>query len=316
MSVLLLTDSDAFAGTERHILDLAGGLRAAGWAASIGCPVPSPLSRGAEAGGHSVIALPKRGAIDLRLVSELAGLLRSGRIGLIHTHNGRSALHAAFAKRRAGCGRVVATQHFLTPARATRRGPKAWIGNALHSFVRRQLDHVVAISDAVAEAALSRGDIDAARLTVVRNGISVTPASRSRADVRRDLGVADEQPLVLCAARLESEKDIDVLLSALARLGTKPRCVIAGTGSLRDALLARIESESLGSAVRLLGFRDDIPDLLAAADVFVLPSRAEPFGLVLLEAMAAGLPVLAADAGGPREIVRHGHTGQIGRAHV
>ena len=89
------------------------------------------------------------------------------------------------------------------------------------------------------------------------------------------------------------------------------RCVVAGQGAQQELLTAQIEQASLQGAIQLLGFRKDAQALIQAGDIFVLPSLAEPFGLVILEAMALGRPVIATDAGGPPEIVEEGVTGLL-----
>jgi glycosyltransferase involved in cell wall biosynthesis len=138
--------------------------------------------------------------------------------------------------------------------------------------------------------------------------------ARDRARWRSRLGIRDGTALILHVGRLAPEKNLDVLVAAwsLARatLGAQARFVIAGEGPLEAGL-----GERLPWAARL-GFleRDDLADLYAAADVCVLPSATETCGLVALEAMATGLAVIAADAGGFRESIRHGQTGLLAPA--
>jgi len=146
---------------------------------------------------------------------------------------------------------------------------------------------------------------------VVPNGITA-PDAGNAAETRQSLGINAETPLIVCAARLEREKDVVSLISAVKIVReTIPNvcCLVAGEGAERNALAAQIGALGLEDSVALLGFRADAPALMAAADVFVLPSLAEPFGLVLLEAMALGRPVAATRAGGPLEIVVDGETG-------
>jgi glycosyltransferase involved in cell wall biosynthesis len=115
-------------------------------------------------------------------------------------------------------------------------------------------------------------------------------------------------------ARLEKEKDVGTLIAAMQQVvQKKPQtvCVHAGDGEEKEALLQQIQNLGLAKQVRLLGFRSDALSLMGAGDVFVLPSLAEPFGLVLLEAMAMKKPIIATNAGGPREIVINGETGYL-----
>ena len=316
MKVALFTDADVFAGTERHMLDLGVGLRDLGVGVTMSCPVPSPLAQRAAAAGLGVVAIPKRGRLDWRAVRTVRRLVRDGRVDVVHAHNGRTALLAALAVRLAGRGRCVATQHFLTPCYVTRRGLKAWLSTRVHRWVDRRTHHLIAISDATCQGSLTRGEADAGGITVVPNGIRDPEAASlaSTAEVRRSLGIKADVPLVVCVARLEREKDVGSLVSAMALVKASvptARCVVAGGGSQEDALRARVRREGLEDTVELLGFRDDAMAVIAASDVFVLPSLAEPFGLVLLEAMALGKPVVSTAVGGPLEIVVEGETGHL-----
>ena len=311
LRVVLLTDADVFAGTERHMLDLARGLSALGVAVSLACPSPAALEDAARRESLPVLTIPKRGLVDWGAARTLARRLKSGAADIVHAHNGRTALAAALAVRLAGRGRCVMTQHFLTPNHATQHGPKAALSGAAHHWVVGQMGRILAISEAVREAMLERGEAPKGKITVVPNGITA-PVAADASETRRTLGVEADTPLVVCAARLEPEKDIASLIRAMEsvrRAVPGVRCLVAGDGSERDALNAQIEALELTDVVTLLGFRSDATALMAAGDVFVLPSPAEPFGLVLLEAMAQGRPVVATRAGGPLEIVVDGETG-------
>jgi len=311
LRVILLTDADVFAGTERHMLDLARGLSALGVAAVVACPSPALLEDAARRENLPVLTIPKRGLVDWGAARILARRLKSGETDIVHAHNGRTALAAALAVRLAGRGRCVMTQHFLTPNHATQRGPKAMLSGAAHHWVVGQMSEILAISEAVREAMLARREAPDSKISVVPNGITA-PDAGNAAETRQSLGINAETPLIVCAARLEREKDVVSLISAVKIVReTIPNvcCLVAGEGAERNALAAQIGALGLEDSVALLGFRADAPALMAAADVFVLPSLAEPFGLVLLEAMALGRPVIATRAGGPLEIVMDGETG-------
>ena len=260
--------------------------------------------------------IAKTGLIDKRAVGTLVGLLQSERVQIVHTHNGRTHLNAALAVRRAGKGHCIATQHFIAPDHSTHRRAKAWLYGRAHGWVNRHTAGFIAVSQAVRQAMLDRLEAPAERITVVPNGIDMPELSglQQRADVRSDLGIAFDAPLVACIARLEKEKDIASLIAAFRRIVTElpaAKCIVAGEGSLRAPLKKLIGDLALDESVHLLGFRGDAHALMLAADVVVLPSLAEPFGLVILEAMALGRPVAATRAGGPMEIVVDGMTGLL-----
>lgn len=316
MKILLLTDSDVFAGTERHMLDLAVGLDSLGVEVRVGCPGAAPLGCAVKSVGIDHLAIEKRGAVDWRAARLLARELRAGRIDLIHAHNGRTAYAAALGIWLAGRGRLVMTQHFISPARASRSGLKAVVANAMNGWVAKRLDHMVAISEAVLKGICERGDCRRDRVTVVANGTGEVDVSSlaSVRETRGALGVGLDEPVVFCAARHQAEKDLPTLIRAMEDVVKRvpgARCLIAGRGKQTAELEGLIEEKGLGESVTLLGFRDDVPALIAAGDVFALPSLVEAFGLVLIEAMALRKPIAAVAVGGPVEIVDDGVTGYL-----
>ncbi|HWE03301.1 MAG TPA: glycosyltransferase family 4 protein [Tepidisphaeraceae bacterium] len=314
--VLLLTDADMFAGTERHMLDLAVGLRDVGILPAVGCPTQSPIAERAEKVGVPVVGIKKSALRDWNAVRTLVGLLNADLIDVIHSHNGRTALSGAIATTIANRGVLVATQHFLKPSRDSRSGVKRAVSSCLHRWIGRRAPRHIAISDAVRQEMIARGDIAADKIVTIRNAVREIEPSRkpSRKDARRGLGLPNDTPLVFCAARLDPEKNVRSLVRAMALVIQKlpaAFCLIAGEGSERIRLEQEIESLGLTSHVQLLGFQTRMNDLFAACDIFVLPSLAEPFGLVLLEAMSHGRAVIATNAGGPLEIVADGETGLL-----
>nr|WP_184905383.1 glycosyltransferase [Amycolatopsis umgeniensis] len=168
-------------------------------------------------------------------------------------------------------------------------------------IVRRTSDRVIAVSTATADRLVEAGTSDP---IVIRNAVFAHRPVFGRAEVRASLGITDGTPVALCLARLEPQKRHDVLLDAWARLDGEAVLWLAGDGSLRADLEAR--GESSGGRVRFLGTRTDVPDLLAAADVLVLSSDWEGLPLAVLEAMAAGRPVVATDVGGVRDVLSGG----------
>ncbi|WP_233223553.1 glycosyltransferase [Amycolatopsis sp. CA-128772] len=160
-------------------------------------------------------------------------------------------------------------------------------------ILRRTSDRVVAVSPATADRLAAAG-LD--RPVVIRNAVFPRPPVFGRAEVRASLGVPERTPVALCLARLEPQKRHDVLLDAWAAVEGDAVLWLAGDGSLRAELERR--SEALGRRIEFLGTREDIPDLLAAADVTVLTSDWEGLPLAVLESLAAGRPVVATDVGG------------------
>ena len=316
MKVALLTDSAAFAGTERHMLDLTHVLRELGIDAQLACPDRGETAVRARQEGLPVFGLENGGLRAVAAVNTLRAQLRAGRWDLIHAHNGRATLQAVLACALARRGRVVTTQHFIDPARTKRRGWRAWLANRVHRWVEARTDATVAISEAVREALLRRDGTPPEKVHVAVNGLRdpAVQTLRSPGAVRAELGVSTGCPLIVCVCRLEPEKSVETLVRAmpdvLARFPAAV-CVIGGAGSEQARIADEIARHGLGGSVRLPGFQKDPHSLMRAATVFVLPSRAEPFGLALVEAMALRCPVVATAAGGPLEIVEDGVSGLL-----
>jgi glycosyltransferase involved in cell wall biosynthesis len=176
------------------------------------------------------------------------------------------------------------------------------------SLVRK----TAAISPAV-ERRLHEAGVPPERTRLVWSSVDPTALAptRSRESVRTELGVGEDEVLLLAAGALVPRKGLDVLLEALPRLSENVRLCIAGEGPEREALESRATETALEGRVNLLGRRKDLPDLLAACDLFVMPSRAEGLGIAALEAMSVGRAVVASRVGGLAELVVDGQTGRL-----
>jgi glycosyltransferase involved in cell wall biosynthesis len=314
--VLLLTDADVWAGTERHMLDLAVALKAQGLSVSLAAPQKSVLHSHCKTHQIKFVAIEKNGQLDFRAIRHLAHLLRTRKIDIIHAHNGRTQLSAAIAVTLARRGKVVFTQHFITPFHSQLGGPKAQVYRRVHAAISKKTEKVVAISEAVQKSMLERYPTARAKIVVVHNGINDPQSStiQSAESVRLQWDIPQSVPFFACAARLEQEKEISVLLEAFSIVLKKhpeAQLRIAGEGNLEQDLKQQIERLGIAGNVRLVGFLSDAISFFAAADVVVLPAPAEPFGLVFLEAMGLEKPVLACAGGAAPEIIIEGNTGLL-----
>jgi len=175
---------------------------------------------------------------------------------------------------------------------------------------------VITCSKAMREEVIRLFDLSERKVDVIANGIDLAqwPVAASRRRARARASWAPHGPLIVCAGRLEYEKGIHTLLDALPRLRRQHpglRAVVAGRGTYSDELKATARRLRLGSSVTFAGFLTDhdLAELVGAADVAVVPSLYEPFGMVALEAVAVGTPLVAADTGGLRELVEPAVTG-------
>jgi len=292
-------------GVESHILSLVehGSREEFEWTVA---GVPSPEFAGAAARVGARLdrwAGPGR-RLDPAAVVGFAELLREWGTDVLHVHGPRWLLHVARAGRRAGVP-VVATVHLPVSrlmassgtGRAARLVAYRWVRRRLG---RRWVDWTIFVAASARDEYVAAGLVDPGRCTVVPNGIDLSRfgAGRAgRAAQRAALGTPPEVPVVVSVARLETQKAADVLLDAAARLRVPLEIWLVGEGSQRATLERAAAVAGPAVRVRLLGGRGDIPEVLAAADIFALPSRVEAAPVALIEAMAAGLPSVVSDVG-------------------
>ena len=315
--ILLLTDSDAFAGTEQHMLTLAVALQNQNQQVYVGCPNGSPLAIRCLESGISTAKIEKNGALDFKAAINLLTFVKQHSIDIVHVHNGRTALIARLAKCLYSPLKVVFTQHFIAPSSANRSGVSKIISNAVHSFIAAGLDHIICISAAVEDAIDLRSDAyTRCSKSVIWNGIETShlnvPTKDDIQNLRQSLEIPPTARVILSASRLEPEKSVDLVMRACAlicRDNANVILVIAGTGSELSVLTNLATQLCITPNVRFIGFRTDVSSLMVMADSFVIASEAEPFGLSILESMSLGTPVVAANSGGPREIIDDGVTG-------
>jgi glycosyltransferase involved in cell wall biosynthesis len=185
-----------------------------------------------------------------------------------------------------------------------------------HGLLSRRADRIIALSDHVARFVAEHGRVAAERIRRVYYGVDAETLqpSRPRADLRADLGLGEDVPLLVCVGRIAPQKDHPTLLAAMALLPPEVVLLVVGGDPFGDALERlgeQVREQGLEGRVRLLGIRHDVPDLLGAADLFVLPSLWEGLGLVFLEAMAARLPVVASNVSAIPEVVEDGVSGWL-----
>lgn len=295
--VLFLITELLPAGAERIVQQLALGLDPARYEVAVAC-LRSPGGARADgevadelrAAGIPVIALRARGRLAPAAALRLAFEVSTFRPHLIHAHLFHANLAGRLFRGLSPGAKLIGTYHVVERRNLPLR---RW----LQRLTLGREDRSVCVSDAVAGYARGLG-VRPERLRVIPNGIDLTrfrpPADRADAAraARERLGIPKDALVLGCVGRLDPQKAPLVLLEAFARL-ERPEAVLvfAGEGPLEAALRER--AAPLGERVRLLGFRPDVPEVLAALDVFCLPSRWEGFGLALAEALACGLPAVA-----------------------
>jgi glycosyltransferase involved in cell wall biosynthesis len=310
---LVLLSGLATGGAERVTVAFARRLKSMGLPAPV-CTVTArydgELAADLARAGVERHDLGARRLADPRAPWRLARLLARERIDLVHAH-GQDASIVAAAVRRLSNFVLVVTRHVMDEPTATWRER---LRARLACAAFRRADAVVAVSGASAERLAELARIPREAVRVLPNGIDLAAFDGAgpeiRAAARRALAVAPADALVLVPAVLREGKGHDVLLEAVpALLARVPsaRVIVAGGGE-REAQL-RGRARPLGDAVRFLGPREDMRELLAACDVVALPSLAEAQPTALMEAAAAGRPVVATRVGGVPEVVADGRSG-------
>lgn len=295
-------------GAERVVLDLARAQVEAGHAVHVVVlkDADGALAEDFRRTTKTLDVVPKWGGTDPTLPLRLSRWFRAHAIDVVHTHNELPLIYGAPGGKLARAV-VVHSKHGVVAVNAR--------AHLLRKAAARAVDAFVAVSEATAKTALDGGECSSRQLRVVVNGTDLSrfPAPPSaRAEVRRALGIPEDAEVVVTVGRLVKEKNQALLLRAVAPLlGESRRLVLVGDGVLRAELEAQARALPNGRFVVFAGARKDVPAVLAASDVFALSSDTEGLPIGLLEAWAAGLPVVSTAVGGIPDVVREGETGWL-----
>lgn len=307
MATILQIDRQRLTGQAMRTLSEVRGIKKRGHRVILACQPGTYLERSGRE--HSLEIFP----LDMnRFPSALLKLilfLKREKVDLINAHGYRDHLLSVLAGRIAGVKVLIRTKHNHVPLK----------GGALSRFIYGRLtDRIIAISGHIKHVMASSG-IDPSHITVIHTSVDLRYFSpRPKNDRLLDeFGLAYDRPVIGSVARLSDRKGMPYLLDALKLLqdaGRRFSCLIVGGGgsaSEEKIVLLKRRAEYLGLTPRLVftGLRQDIPELLSLFDCFVLPSLDEGLGRSLVEAMAAGKPVVASRVGGIPEAVEDGKTG-------
>jgi glycosyltransferase involved in cell wall biosynthesis len=271
-------------GLERVVLDLVQN--ASSEFRSIVCCLEEPGTWASEA--PHVVALGKQPGVDWRLFRKIMRLARTEKVDVIHTHNSTAHLYGAIGGKLAGA-KVLHTEHGKNVGEETRY-------HRLNRVAAHFTDFTVAVSEKNAEIAVAHEGVKPSRLQVITNGISLDRFTTPRHSPRRCVGTV---------GRLVREKNYPLLLRAVTGIADA-ELIFVGDGPLRGEL-----ERASGVRTQFLGQRADVAKLLAGFDVFVLSSSTEGMSIALLEAMAAGCPIVVTAVGGNTELIQDEVTGLV-----
>lgn len=297
-------------GSERMVRDLAIGQAARGHrviVVSLAPPPEGPLAVGLRAAGVEALTVGKLASvIDPTLPARLAYALRRRSVDVVHTHNPLAMAYGAAAGRMIGAT-VVHTQHGL---HAGSRGQRL-----VRRQVARLVDAFVAVSPTIAHQARLGHDLGDGRLEIIENGLRLDrfrPDPEQRAAVRVELGLPADAFVIGSVGRIDEWKNQPLLLAAVAPLlGDLVRVVFVGDGPAEAELALAIARLPNPAWARMVARRDDLDRVLTAFDVFALSSRSDALPMVVLEAMATALPVVATAVGGLPGVIADGETGYL-----
>ncbi len=297
-------------GAETQLVRLAIGLKGRGWQVSVVSLIPLEyIAQDLDQAQIPAISLEMRpGSPDPRAVLALARYLREQKPQIVHTHMVHANLLGRVARLLAPVPVLISTAHNINE------------GSRWREIAYRLTDPWCDLTTQVSQAGLERyvgvGAVPKDKIRFVPNGINsleFSPDPKLRARLRRELGW-DEQFIWLAVGRFAEAKDYPNMLQAFARVHAQrheARLMIAGLGEQMESTQQLAQTLGLGEAVYFLGLRKDISALMNAADGYVMSSAWEGLPMVLLEAASTGLPMVATDVGGNREVVQEGQTGYL-----
>jgi glycosyltransferase involved in cell wall biosynthesis len=298
MRVLEIINNLATGGAEVLLLELCSRFKKLGIEADVFVlkSVDGPLERELGRAGIRLLRSPVNRIYSLRQVAALRNALTGGSYDVIHAHLFPAQLWACMAAR--GVSKrpaLITTEHNTS----NRRRNTIW--KPVDQWMYTQFQQIACISDGVNDALLESFGQSACRSLVVPNGIDLEKYTGSCKSTKMAM-YGTEAPVVLCTGSLSPRKDQATIIRAIG-LVPGVHLVLAGDGPLRESLTDLSLVTGVSDRVHFLGVRHDVRELIGTADVYVQASRVEGFGLAVVEAMAGGLPVIASNVPGLREVV-------------
>ncbi len=301
LKVLYLLNYAGKAGTERYVETLVKYLSADGLVQPFfAYHEGGLLVERLEAMGVPCRQVVMRRRFDKQAAKAVAELCREWDIDLVHCHYLREHYTALLAKKYNPKIRVVYTNHFVLANDFVTRLSNRWMD-------KRQ-DQMIAVCNKGKEQLIANG-WSADRIQVIFNAVDLEAwaGDRSQSTLRSELGLPEDQFVMLCASRFADDKGHKYLIDSVKRLTQltdKPfTLVLAGDGPLLEPSKAQVKELGLEKQVKFIGFRKDIKNLYKGSDLYVNSSQHEALSFLIIEAMAAGLPVIATDMGGNSDIV-------------
>ncbi|MGI6550964.1 MAG: glycosyltransferase [Syntrophomonadales bacterium] len=313
LKVLQVIGGGEIGGAERHLLTLMRLMDRERFTPELLCLCHGPFAGVCREEGITTHEIVMRHKLDLATVAPIRRLIKEQGIDLVHTHGVRANLVARMAGRSENVPVVTTFHSVLQYDYST--SAEAAVARFLTRLTNNRTDRFIAISGAIKEDLVAMG-VTPHRIKVIYNGLDVsllTPAD-SPDNVRRNLGISPGQRVVAMVGRLHAVKGHIFLLKAAQQIVTQHHDVVfllVGEGPERRTIEKTIQELGLEDKVIMTGFYPNISDLYPIMDMLCLPSLMEGMGLVLLEAMYFGVPVVATQVGGIPEVIIDGESGLL-----
>lgn len=314
IKVLHIIGGGEFGGAEQYMLTLAKHINKSEVELHVACLFEEPLAPLVKKLGVPAHVFPMRNKLDLKTIGEVASLIKMEGFHIVHTHGVRANLIGRVAAKKAGVKHVVTTVHSILKFDYTK-----WTDRFFNSICDKVTEAItekfITVSEMLAQELIKAG-IPQAKIVTVYNGLELEKynANISGLPVRQAFGVSGDEKLLGIVARLHPVKGHLYLFEAMARLtknSPKIKLLVVGTGPERPHFEEMVAQLNIKSKVIFAGFQKNIPEIIAALDLLVLPSLSEGLGLAVMEGMAMGKAVLATKVGGIPEIITSGVDGLL-----
>lgn len=305
MRILFINSIRMFGGGEVWMLRTLRALQQAGHQVWLCCRPQTELAERANAHGIPLKAVSFRSDFDPITIAQLAHFMARENIDVVLTNMDKELRLGGLAARLAGVPAIVPRRGIDYPLK------NRWRYRFAYNVLATQ---IIANSQATKNALLRNAPwLDEKRISVVYNGVDLQDFSHANGEqMRQNWGIQNGAPLLGFVGQLDERKGISVLLSSfeeIVRRVPQARLVIVGEGPLREMIESEIRRHGWEDRIRLSGFLNDVPAVMSAIDLLLLPSFWEGFGIVLIEAMAAAKPVVTTAVSSMPEIVDDGRTG-------
>lgn len=256
-----------------------------------------------------VILLKRRKGFDFSYIIKLTNMLRRKKIDIVHSHNRTAFFYGTIAARIAGIRNIVYTEHGRTEKLSVKT-------RVAHRLMNRALKKTVVVTRYLKEMLINEEGFNPNKIQIIPNGIDGNRFLIKESTLKYENGLflEKEDKIIVIVARLDPIKNHTLLFKAMELIDKeehKIKLLVVGDGPLKSTLIQEVRKKNLHDRIFFLGERDDIPNILAGIDLFVLSSLSEGMSITLVEAMAAGLPIIATEVGGNPDLINHEQNGLL-----